>query len=155
MRISLEVLGEASDELRRIVEIGLADHTSSSNVPPRVVRPLSVVARSDGTAVMGALLGRTVWGWLHIQELWVAEGYRRQGIGRRLMTAAETAAIQGGCSAAYLDTFDFQALSFYEVLGYSTMGVLEHFPFGHTRFFLQKRLITPVQPKEPLERQEI
>jgi ribosomal protein S18 acetylase RimI-like enzyme len=146
MRISLEVLGEASDELRKIVETGLADHNTSSNVPPRDVRPLSVVARSDGTSVVGAVLGRTVWGWLHVSELWVAERYRRKGIGRSLMTAAERAAVERGCHAAYLDTFDFQGVSFYELLGYSRIGALENFPSGHTRFFLQKRLMTPVRP---------
>ncbi len=155
MRVSLEVLGEASDELRKIVEIGLADHNTSSKVPPRDVRHLSVVARSDGTSVMGALLGRTVWGWLHISELWVAERYRRRGIGHSLMTAAERAAVERGCHAAYLDTFDFQAVSFYERLGYATVGALEDCPVGHTRFFLQKRFTTPVRPNKPLERREI
>jgi [ribosomal protein S5]-alanine N-acetyltransferase len=140
MRVSLEVMGEASNELRNIVEIGLADHAASANVPPRHVRALSVVARGDGASVMGAFLGRTVWGWLHVSELWVAERYRRKGIGRSLMTAAERVAVERGCYASYLDTFDFQAVSFYELLGYSRMGALEGFPFGHTRFFLQKRL---------------
>jgi len=70
------------------------------------------------------------------------------------MTAAERAAVERGCYAAYLDTFDFQAVSFYQLLGYSTMGALGDFPFEHTRFFLQKRLITPMRPNEPLERQE-
>jgi ribosomal protein S18 acetylase RimI-like enzyme len=152
MRVSLEVMDETSDEVRRMVEIGLADHATSANVAARDVRPLSVVARSDGTSVTGALLGRTVWGWLHVSELWVAERYRRKGIGRSLMTAAERAAVERGCHAAYVDTFDFQAVSFYELLGYSTMGALEDFPFGHTRFFLRKRLITQVRPNEPLGR---
>jgi len=70
------------------------------------------------------------------------------------MTATERAAVERGCYAAYLDTFDFQAVSFYELLGYSAIGALEDFPFGHTRFFLQKRLISPVRPNEPPERQE-
>jgi hypothetical protein len=41
---------------------------------------------------------------------------------------------------ALLDTFDFQALSFYARLGYEVFGRLDDFPKGHTRFFVAKTL---------------
>ena len=56
------------------------------------------------------------------------------------MEAAEAAAISRACHASYLDTFDFQAVPFYQNRGYSIIGALENFPIGHTRFFLEKRL---------------
>ena len=35
----------------------------------------------------------------------------------------------------------FQALSFYQKLGYQIFGQLEDYPVGHTRYFLQKRAL--------------
>lgn len=139
MTFSLELVGEAPAVIRVAVESGLAEHARISGVPSREVLPLSVIARDGNSQVTGALLGRTVWGWLHVSELWVSELHRHRGIGRSLMLAAEAVAVQRRCHACDLDTFDFQAVAFYQKLGYSIIGALEDFPLGHTRFFLQKR----------------
>ncbi|HEY3138703.1 MAG TPA: GNAT family N-acetyltransferase, partial [Blastocatellia bacterium] len=37
------------------------------------------------------------------------------------------------------DTYDFQALGFYQKRGYEVFGLLEGFPTGYRRYFLQKR----------------
>ena len=63
-----------------------------------------------------------------------------QGIGRKLMSLAEAEASSRGCSAVWLDTFEFQARSFYERLGYTCFGQLENYPKGFARFFMQKAL---------------
>ncbi|RQX83694.1 hypothetical protein DF034_05110 [Burkholderia anthina] len=39
-----------------------------------------------------------------------------------------------------LDTFDFQARTFYEKRGYVRFGELPDYPVGHTRIFLTKKL---------------
>jgi GNAT superfamily N-acetyltransferase len=123
------------------VDRGLAEHARLAGVSSRVEVPLSVAARSSDGSLVGALLGRTVWGWLHVKELWVAPNHRGQGLGRRLVQAAEQAALAQGCHSAYLDTFDFQALPFYLRMGYTQFGELDAFPQGHKRHFLQKRLV--------------
>ncbi len=56
------------------------------------------------------------------------------------MLKAEQTAQERGCAHAYLDTFSFQALGFYERLGYKIFGVLEDFPPSHQRYFLQKQI---------------
>ena len=152
MSVSLELLGEATAEVRGAVEIGLTEHAVAAGAPTRDVRALSVIARDSSSKMVGALLGRTVWGWLHVKELWVDESHRHKGIGRKLMAAAEQVAIERGCHGSYLDTFDFQSVPFYRQLGYSTMGTLEDFPLGHTRFFLHKRLKSLAPPNNSLER---
>lgn len=43
-------------------------------------------------------------------------------------------------SARGFDTLEFQAISFYQRRGYSTYGVLEGFPLGSRRYYLQKQL---------------
>ncbi len=101
-------------------------------------RPLNVIAR-EGGAIVGGLLGFTNWNWLFIQQLWVAEAARGQKIGAQLVAAAEAEAVARGCTHAHVDTFGFQALPFYQKLGYSVFGELADYPAGHTRYFLQKR----------------
>jgi len=101
-------------------------------------RPLTVLSRCDGV-IVGGLIGYTHWNWLFVQQLWVAEDHRQRGIGSSLMAAAESEALARGCLHAHCDTFDFQALPFYQKLGYRIFGTLEDFPVGHTRYFLSKR----------------
>jgi GNAT superfamily N-acetyltransferase len=75
-----------------------------------------------------------------VHWLWVAERYRKHGIGSQLMSSAETTARERYCRAAYLDTFTFQAPIFYERLGYREFGRLHDFPPGHARIWFWKAL---------------
>jgi GNAT superfamily N-acetyltransferase len=96
----------------------------------------------DGTgAVRGGLIGRTLWNWLYIETLWIAEPARGAGLGSRLLVRAEDDAKRGGCTRVLLDTFEFQALGFYERHGYQVFGVLEDFPPGFRRYYLRKDLV--------------
>jgi ribosomal protein S18 acetylase RimI-like enzyme len=81
-----------------------------------------------------------------IDGLWVAAELRGQGFGRRLLLAAESAALDRGCRGASLGTFDFQARGFYERLGYTVCGELADFPAGHTHWELRKVFGTPASP---------
>ena len=78
--------------------------------------------------------------WLFVNWLWVADSYRKHGVGSQLMGGAEAAARAQGCRAAYLDTFTFQAPKFYERLGYREFGRLNDFPPGHARIWFSKAL---------------
>ncbi len=60
-----------------------------------------------------------------------------------MLELAEQAARGRGCHHAFVDTMSFQARGFYEKHGYTRYGVLDDFPIGHRRFFLQKNLIAP------------
>lgn len=120
---------------------GLIHHTErESQIQRRDSAPLSVFIRDSQQGIVAGLNGVTIWGWLHVKELWVRTQLRRRGLGRRIMSAAEAAAVERGCRHAFLDTFDFQAKPFYERLGYRQWGELRDFPPGHRRFFMAKTL---------------
>jgi GNAT superfamily N-acetyltransferase len=134
--------------VEHLVSAGLDDYNRRF-VPPPDRQRLVVAAREPSGRVVGGLVADTLWGqagcgWLHVTQLWVAERVRRRGIGRMLLRSAEREAIRRGCCSAYLDTFEFQALSFYERDGYTIFGVLDDFPRGHRRFFLRKALTDTV-----------
>lgn len=101
---------------------------------------LTILARNAQGQLVGGLLGFTDRGWARIEILVVADRARRQGIGTRLLHEAETVARKRGCHGAWLDTFSFQALPFYEQHGYSIFGQLENYPNEHVRYFMRKRL---------------
>ena len=104
---------------------------------------LTVLARDAEGQLVGGLLGFTDRGWARIEIVIVAEHARRQGIGTLLLDAAEAEARKRECHDAWLDTFSFQALPFYEKCGYSIFGQLENYPNEHVRYFMRKRLPDP------------
>lgn len=125
-----------ADERAAIVG-GLVEYNDAHGGPDNH-RGLALVARSDGR-VVGGVIGDTHWNWLSIRLLWVSDDFRGAGLGRRLLAAAGSEAIDRGADHAHVDTFEFQALPFYEKLGYEVFGELANYPPGFRRFFLQKR----------------
>jgi ribosomal protein S18 acetylase RimI-like enzyme len=90
--------------------------------------------------LIGGVFGRISYQWLFVDILWIAEQSRHQGQGRSLLQQVEQEASRRGCKNAWLDTFSFQARSFYEKNGYTVFGELADYPPGHTRYFLRKSL---------------
>lgn len=101
---------------------------------------LCIVLHAPDQEIVGGVIGATYWEWLHVDLMWLREDLRGHGYGRRLLTLAEEEARQRGARYAYLDTFSFQALGFYEKHGYQVFGELGDFPAGHQRYFLKKEL---------------
>ncbi|MES2474737.1 MAG: GNAT family N-acetyltransferase [Verrucomicrobiota bacterium] len=142
--IRTTVAADVSEKDRRFVLQSLVASNETRAVSEDY-RDLVVFSRSDGV-IVGGLIGYTHWSWLFIQQLWVAEDHRQRGIGSRLMAVAENEALARGCIHAHCDTFDFQALPFYQKLGYRSFGRLADYPVGHTRYFLSKQNLK--EPKE-------
>jgi len=104
------------------------------------VDPLSVYFRDSEGDIVAGLTGNTYWNWLHIDYLWVNESERKNQLGSKLIAAAEEEAIKRGCTGSSLDTFSFQALRFYQRLGYSVFGELSGYSGKHQRYYLEKQL---------------
>lgn len=136
---AISVEHDISPELQRLIEEGLTRHALPTTRVPGF-RPIAVVARDARGAIVGGIVGTTNWNWLHVRLVWVSESCRRGGLGRRLMAELERAAVARGCTRAHLDTFSFQARPFYERLGYRVFGVLDDYPPGQQRFFMEKTL---------------
>jgi len=106
-------------------------------------------AKSSDGGLVGGLTASTSYGWLLVKTLWVAEINRHQGLGRSLMNAAETKALDIGCHSAWLDTSSPDAMQFYRQLGYQTFGRLSNttsqHPETHQRWFMKKQLTAPVE----------
>lgn len=122
------------------------DAASRDRIGPAKPRLLAIPIRDDAGVVTGGLWAISLFGWMHVEMLLVPEPLRGQGIGSAMMALAETEARRRGCMGMHVDTFSFQAGSFYEKMGFSQFGVLDDCPPGYSRLFFQKRLV----PKCPV-----
>lgn len=112
-------------------------------------KPVAVLLKDPASGeIVGGLWGRTAWGWLHMDTLYVPAALRSASIGAALVPRAEEEAVRRGCRGAWLDTFSFQARGFYEHLGYRGFGTIADQPPGHARHFLQKPL-APAADRAP------
>lgn len=122
-----------------LVDAGLGDFNARA-APLDQVRPLSAFARLPDGEVIGGAVGRT-WGkCCELQQLFVHEAHRRQGLGAELVRAFEARARERGCTVFYLETFSFQAPSLYRSLGYETQAETHGFAPGISRHFMKKEL---------------
>ena len=105
-------------------------------------RELAFFVRDGDGEVVGGINGvYSNYGWLWIGLLWVKEDLRGQGSGSQLMARIEEEARSNGCTNAYLNSFSFQAVGFYQKLGDRIYGELDDFPPGQQVCALTKRLI--------------
>lgn len=95
----------------------------------------------DATGTIEAGLSGWTWGdCCRIDKLWVREGLRGSGLGRRLVCAAEREAARRGCRLVALDSHSFQAPEFYQKLGYELWAVLDGYPSPHRQYYLRKTI---------------
>ena len=129
----------SAEDIRTVIG-KIVDYNNNSQKQEDVAYPLVILIRDANSEIVGGLVGQTHWRWLFISHLWVAQSLRGQGYGREIMLKAEQEAKKRNCGHAWLDTFSFQALGFYERLGYQIFGVLEDYPQEHKRYFLHKQI---------------
>ena len=110
---------------------------NAGQVGPANHVPLWFFAASSGK-VQGGVRGQTYWSWCAIDVLTVAEPYRRQGIGSRLLARVEEIARARGCVGIRLDTTSFQAPDFYRRHGTSNL-VASGLSAGLSRLWFMKR----------------
>ena len=104
-------------------------------------RPLAILVSDPETGdVVGGLLGGTSFGLLRIDRFFLPESLRKQGLGTRIMKAAEDEGRRRGCSRALLTTLSFQAPGFYKRQGWEVLAELEGEPPAQSRFLMTKKL---------------
>ncbi len=102
---------------------------------------LAVLARDPGTgALLGGAIGRTSLGLLFLDTFWVSASGRGEGVGAKILAAAEAEGRQRGCRSGVLYTISFQAPGFYAKYGWRVFGEVPCDPPGTSRVFMTKSL---------------
>lgn len=115
------------------------DEFNLSHTGVRDARLLSIFVHDDDRIVAG-LYGWTWGGCCEIKTFWIDEQWRGQGLGTRLMNAAETEARVRGATQMVLSTHSFQAPDFYRRFGFEVVGSVDDYPAGHQSIYMRKRL---------------
>jgi GNAT superfamily N-acetyltransferase len=103
-------------------------------------RGLCCTVRTPSRELVGGAVARS-WGeCAELQMLWVADGWRRRGLGAELLARVEAEVAARGCRQLHLDTFSFQAPGFYAGRGFETVLVIDGFPGGATKHLMRKAL---------------
>ena len=128
-------------ELASSIDEGFSQHAFEMTGFKESILRAAFIARDKG-AFVGCVCANVLWGTVHIQFMFIEATYRRQGIGTRLMKKAIEFGEANGCSAAFVDTFSFQAIGFYQKLGFEHEFTRSGFAHGATRHYLKKALGT-------------
>jgi GNAT superfamily N-acetyltransferase len=102
--------------------------------------PFVIYAKDENSKVIGGLCGSVFGSFAHIEYLWVDEGRRLQGLGTQLFKKAETFAKTKNCQIMQLYTWSYQAVGFYEKLGFECIGLIPKWIENYDAVFLRKEL---------------
>lgn len=102
--------------------------------------PLNLYIEDEHGEIMAGLVAETFGNWLEIEYLFVKENLRGQGIGSQLLQQAESEAKKRNCRFAFVNTYQFQAPTFYQKYGYDEVFTLKDYPYTGQRYYYQKDL---------------
>ena len=102
--------------------------------------PLNLYIEDEHGRLLAGLVAETFGNWLEIEYLFVKEDLRGQGIGSQLLQQAESEAKKRNCCFAFVNTYQFQAPTFYQKHGYKEVFTLKDYPCTGQRHYYQKDL---------------
>ena len=114
IKITQEKFG---DDLEQTMYKELAGHAREQMGCSEITEVIAFVAK-DNDLLAGAVAVQPFWGTLHIKLLVVKKEFRLQKIATKLMQRVFEYGKENNCRFAFLETFSFQALSFYQKLGF-------------------------------------
>lgn len=136
--------GAPSSDDVQILGDGIMDHATRK----KGFKPLDFFAffiRDEQGVVFGGCNGCNLYGCLYIDQLWVSDALRGQGWGSQLMHAALLYGKEQGCSFSTVNTMSWEALGFYQKLGFQLEFQRHGFHKDAIFYFLRKELLGPQQ----------
>lgn len=104
------------------------------------VNSFDLCIEDDKGNILGGATGASLFGSLHVDTLFLVELIRNRGFGSKLMLETEKLGRERGCTFATVNTMDWQALGFYQKLGYVLEFTREGFEKDSKMYMLRKPL---------------
>ncbi|CDZ81884.1 putative acetyltransferase [Candidatus Rubidus massiliensis] len=130
---------EPIQEDEQVLNDGISDEAALKKNMERI-KPFRIFIKDAHGIVLGGASGTIFYGSLYVDMLWLKEELRHQGLGRKLMMEAEKIGRERQCTFVTLNTMDWEALSFYQKLGYEIEFVRKGYSNDSQMYMLRKEL---------------
>jgi 8-oxo-dGTP pyrophosphatase MutT (NUDIX family)/GNAT superfamily N-acetyltransferase len=135
-------------ELKDKIYSGFKEHAIQVTGQDGIGDPIAFISR-ENNELIGAVVVQPFWGTLHIKYVWVKEAHRRKKIGTLLTQKACEYGSNLNYPFAFVETMSFQALGFYQKLGFTLEFTRSGYADGLAFHYLKKNFPgTSVTPKQ-------
>ncbi len=134
------------DEHHALIE-GLSQEAAKAKDMGKIV-PFAFLIKDSKDAVLAGATGTTFYGCLYIDTLWVHPDFRHKEWGTQLIHEAEKLGKKRKCTFATVTAMDWEALSFYQKLGYKIEFERTGYEKDSKMYILRKPLDAVLKPKE-------
>ena len=135
----MEIKRVTEDErVNEFINVEFSDYATDCDVALNY-EEFCFAAEDDGK-IAGVITGRAYYNEVHIGDLIVGKGYRRDGVGSKLVAAVEDAYRGKNYEKVALTTFGFQAPEFYKKLGYKLEFVRKDKDPKLSKYFYLKKI---------------
>ncbi|MCP3660717.1 MAG: GNAT family N-acetyltransferase [Bacteroidetes bacterium] len=135
-----------NEKSKTIIRDGFKNHTAEV-VGEKIMKSFSGTEYElygfydDNEKLVGGIVYRNLWGALDIKYIYLDKKLRGLKLGKQLIEKAlEIGKKELNCNVAYLSTFSFQALGFYEKLGFKVEFTRDKFANNIKEHYLVKML---------------
>ena len=144
-----------TEGLKKKIDEGFSRHAIQMTGHDEKFDAVAFVAM-EGESFVGAMVGQRFWNALHVKYVYIDEKYRGKGFGTRLMQRILAYGLEQKCPFAFVETMSFQALGFYQKMGFDLDFTRSGYAHGTSFHYLSKKLIAPVNCNiRPLRQQDI
>lgn len=135
----LEYFDTIPKEYEDVLYHGISEGASQAKGLPHI-RPFSIFIKDQTGNVLGGVSWMLFYGSLYVDSLWMDKRLRHQRWGTKLMQEAEQIGRKYGAKFITLNTMDWEALPFYQKLGYSVEFIREGYDKESKMYLLRKNL---------------
>lgn len=128
-----------SDALKKKIYEGFSRHAIAMTGFDEKFDPVAFIA-NEKNIFAGAIVVELFWGALHIKYVYVEAKYRGHGVATKLMEQALAYGRENQCPFAFVETMNFQALGFYQKMGFELEFTRSGYKHGTSFHYLRKNL---------------
>jgi len=114
--INIDISDEIDDTTEKKMRQGFIEYESKNGIDVNYKRFSLIMSKDD--AVIGVLNAYTTFAEIYVNDLWIEQVFRGNGLGRKLLLELEHRFKGKGFNNINLVTSDFQAPEFYEKCGF-------------------------------------
>lgn len=130
---------QATTEEENVLFEGVVQAAAAAKGMSRIC-PFAFFIRDSHKAILAGAKGVSLYGCLYVDMLWVAPDIRHKGVGSQLIDACEKLGRKRNCTFVSLTTMDWEALPFYQKLGYEIEFVRKGYEKNSKMYLLRKNL---------------